>query len=176
MSNHVARGLLAVRPIVNPMVSSVLAVTISKKRPATQVMKQLCRYIREDVGKLLETQVWQDHKALQGLPADDFDSCIALHRNEIQVLSGLGHVALWLASGGESAVFTGDMIHHPVQLKIPGWNCFGCMDQAQSASTRQRVLAECVDRDATLLPAHFLSPFGGRLKRSGEGYWWADKE
>ena len=87
-----------------------------------------------------------------------------------------GHVALWLTSGGESAVFTGDIIHHPVQLKMPAWSCFGCIDQVESAATRKRVLAECVERDATLLPAHFLAPFGGRLKRSGDGYWWADRE
>jgi len=87
-----------------------------------------------------------------------------------------GHVALWLTSGGESAVFTGDMIHHPIQLKHPSWNCFGCMDQGESAATRKRVLAEVVEREATLLPAHFLAPFGGRLKREGEAYWWADRD
>jgi len=71
VSNHVARGLLAVRPIVNPMVPSVLAVAMSTKRPATQAMKQLYRYIREDVDKLLKTQVWHDHKVSQDLLADD---------------------------------------------------------------------------------------------------------
>ncbi|WPB55446.1 MBL fold metallo-hydrolase [Xylophilus sp. GOD-11R] len=86
-----------------------------------------------------------------------------------------GHVALWLTSGGEAAVFTGDMIHHPVQLRNPGWSCFGCIDQVQSVATRTRVLGECVDRGATLLPAHFLAPFGGKLRREGEGFWWGDR-
>ena len=72
VSYQVARGLLAVRPIVNPVVPSVLAVAMSTKRPATQAMKQLYRYIREDVSKLLVTQVWQDHKATRSLPVDDF--------------------------------------------------------------------------------------------------------
>jgi len=62
VSNQVARGLLAVRPLVNPTVPSVLSVAMSTKRPATQAMKQLFRYIREDVGRLLETQVWQERK------------------------------------------------------------------------------------------------------------------
>lgn len=87
-----------------------------------------------------------------------------------------GHIALWLTSGGQSAVFTGDIIHHPVQLKIPAWSCFGCKDQVESASTRKRVLAECAERGATLLPAHFMAPFGGRIEPAGTGYWWADKE
>lgn len=71
VSYHVARGLLSVRPIVNPTVPSVLAVAMSTKRPATQAMKQLFRYLREDVAQLLETQVWQDRKAPPRLPADD---------------------------------------------------------------------------------------------------------
>lgn len=62
VSYHVAHGLLGVRPIVNPSVPSVLSVAMSTKRPATQAMKQLFRYIREDVGRLLETQVWQQRK------------------------------------------------------------------------------------------------------------------
>ncbi len=62
VSYQVSRGLLAVRPIVNPPLPSVLSVAMSTKRPATKAMKQLYRYIREDVGRLLETQVWQDRK------------------------------------------------------------------------------------------------------------------
>jgi glyoxylase-like metal-dependent hydrolase (beta-lactamase superfamily II) len=87
-----------------------------------------------------------------------------------------GHVALWLSSGGQSGVFTGDIIHHPVQLKIPAWSCFGCKDQVESARTRERVLAECEERGATLLPAHFLTPFAGRIKAKGTGYWWAEMQ
>jgi hypothetical protein len=71
-------------------------------------------------------------------------------------------------------VFTGDIIHHPVQLKNPGWSCFGCKDQVESASTRERVLAECEERGAMLLPAHFLTPFAGRIKAAATGYWWAE--
>jgi len=44
---------------------------MSTKRPATQAMKQLYRYIREDVDKLLKTQVWQDHQVSQDFVADD---------------------------------------------------------------------------------------------------------
>lgn len=71
VSYQVSRGLLGVRPIVNPSVPSVLAVAMSAKRPATQAMKQLFRYIREDVGRLLKTQVWQDRKAPLSSSAED---------------------------------------------------------------------------------------------------------
>ncbi|MEJ8856152.1 LysR substrate-binding domain-containing protein [Variovorax robiniae] len=62
VSYHVSRGLLGARPIVNPTVPSVLSVAMSTKRPATKAMKQLFRYIREDVGRLVETEVWQLHR------------------------------------------------------------------------------------------------------------------
>lgn len=84
-----------------------------------------------------------------------------------------GHVAIWLESGDESAVFTGDIIHHPVQLRMPVWSCFGCKDQLEASVTRRKVLEECVERDAALLPAHFMAPFGGHIKRAGAGYWWS---
>lgn len=87
-----------------------------------------------------------------------------------------GHIAIWLNSGDESAVFTGDIIHHPVQLKTPGWSCFGCKDQLESSITRKRLLSECAERDAMLLPAHFMAPFGGRIKPVGAGYWWTALE
>jgi glyoxylase-like metal-dependent hydrolase (beta-lactamase superfamily II) len=31
-----------------------------------------------------------------------------------------GHVSLWIESGGETALVTGDILHHPVQLAEPG--------------------------------------------------------
>lgn len=62
VSYHVSRGLLSVRPIVNPTVPSVLSVAMSSKRPATPAMKQLFRYVREEVDRLLDAQLWQSRK------------------------------------------------------------------------------------------------------------------
>lgn len=59
-----------------------------------------------------------------------------------------------------------------MQLKNPAWSCFGCKDQMEASVTRKKVLAQCVDLRATLLPAHFMAPFGGHLKPAGEGYQW----
>ena len=62
VATRVARGLLGVRPIVNPAVPSVLSIAMSTQRPTTQAMKALFRYVREEVGRLLKTRVWQTHK------------------------------------------------------------------------------------------------------------------
>ncbi|MEJ8822560.1 LysR substrate-binding domain-containing protein [Variovorax humicola] len=71
VSYHVAQGLLGARPIINPSVPSVLSVAMSTLRPATKAMKQLFRYIREDVARLLETEVWQHRKPPSEPPATD---------------------------------------------------------------------------------------------------------
>jgi LysR family nitrogen assimilation transcriptional regulator len=64
VATHVARGLLGVRPIVNPAVPSVVSIAMSTQRPATQAMKTLFRYAREEVARLVNGQVWQTHKPL----------------------------------------------------------------------------------------------------------------
>ncbi|MFD0667174.1 LysR family transcriptional regulator [Ramlibacter sp. MAHUQ-53] len=66
VAHLVSRGLLSVRPIVNPTIPSVLSVAMSTKRPATPAMKQLFRCVREEVGKLLEAQVWQFRPPARG--------------------------------------------------------------------------------------------------------------
>jgi LysR family nitrogen assimilation transcriptional regulator len=67
---HVARGLLGVRPIVNPAVPSVVSIAMSTQRPATQAMKTLFRCVREEVAKLVNSKVWQSHKPRDGGTGD----------------------------------------------------------------------------------------------------------
>lgn len=81
-----------------------------------------------------------------------------------------GHMAIWVETDDGLAVFTGDILHHPMQLRDPHWSCFGCADQLQSARTRQRILEKCADTGALLLPAHFMAPHAGRVGRSGPGF------
>ena len=81
-----------------------------------------------------------------------------------------GHVAIWLEVAAGRAVFTGDIIHHPVQVRSPQWSCMGCIDPDQAAVTRRRVLARCADEGATLFPGHFMAPHAARIHRSGDGF------
>ncbi|WP_424211095.1 MBL fold metallo-hydrolase [Streptomyces sp. BI20] len=66
-----------------------------------------------------------------------------------------GSAVLRLESGGERAVFVGDLVHSPVQILAPEHNSCFCQDPAQAAATRRRVLARAADRRELLLPAHF---------------------
>jgi glyoxylase-like metal-dependent hydrolase (beta-lactamase superfamily II) len=79
-----------------------------------------------------------------------------------------GHVCLDLQSGGRRAVFSGDLMHHPVQCAYPEWNSRFCFDAAQSRATRQRFVAEHADTDTLILGAHFADPVAGRIAGNGE--------
>jgi glyoxylase-like metal-dependent hydrolase (beta-lactamase superfamily II) len=81
-----------------------------------------------------------------------------------------GHVCINLDSNGSRAIFTGDMIHHPVQCLEPDWSTRFCYDPAQSARTRRQVLESCAESGTLMVPAHFPAPTAGHVKASGAGF------
>ena len=81
-----------------------------------------------------------------------------------------GHLVMDLCSRGESALFVGDILHHPVQVHCPDWNSPFCEDQRQARITRRRVLAEAAEREALLVPAHFGGIHCCRVRRDGDAF------
>jgi glyoxylase-like metal-dependent hydrolase (beta-lactamase superfamily II) len=81
-----------------------------------------------------------------------------------------GHVSVHLESGGESAVITGDMMHHPCQIARPQW-CSAFDDSpAQSVATRLAFFERFADTPTLIIGTHFGGPTAGRLVRGNEGY------
>ncbi len=74
-----------------------------------------------------------------------------------------GHITLRLKSGGREALFTGDVLHHPLQVYRPDWSSSACLAPDKSAITRRRILQENTDRDVTFFPCHFNAPYIGRV-------------
>jgi glyoxylase-like metal-dependent hydrolase (beta-lactamase superfamily II) len=87
-----------------------------------------------------------------------------------------GNVVIHARSGDQTAVFMGDVIHHPVQLIKPEWSTFACSDRELSRRTRTRLIEEHAERGARLLPAHFPSPTAGRILRHRGAYRYAFEE
>ena len=81
-----------------------------------------------------------------------------------------GHVAIWLTSGGTEAAFTGDILHHPVQVLHPQWSCMGCLDPVRAVETRRKLLARCAQSGATLFPGHFMAPHAARITEGANGF------
>jgi glyoxylase-like metal-dependent hydrolase (beta-lactamase superfamily II) len=67
-------------------------------------------------------------------------------------------------------LFTGDLIHSPLQARYPEISMRADWDPALAATTRRRVL-ECACEARTLLCfGHFPSPSHARLSRWGNGF------
>ncbi|MCA3180944.1 MAG: MBL fold metallo-hydrolase, partial [Burkholderiales bacterium] len=81
-----------------------------------------------------------------------------------------GHVVVHAASTGAEAVFTGDAMHHPLQVHRPNWNSRFCELPDEARSTRRRLLERCCERHALLMPAHFGRPHFGYVERSGDAF------
>ncbi len=82
------------------------------------------------------------------------------------------HISIAIHSGGEKALITGDVTHHPVQLTEWEWGLAVDVDPALARETRQ-ALIERVDREGELvIGTHFPFPGFGRLVRLNERRYW----
>ncbi|GLZ11722.1 MBL fold metallo-hydrolase [Actinomadura sp. NBRC 104425] len=81
-----------------------------------------------------------------------------------------GQVAVELSSRGETALITGDSIHHPVQMAHP--ELCSCVDIAPELAvrTRKRLLGALAGTSTLLLGTHFPPPTAGHVRREDGGY------
>jgi glyoxylase-like metal-dependent hydrolase (beta-lactamase superfamily II) len=81
-----------------------------------------------------------------------------------------GTCLLHVRSGGEHGVFTGDVIHTPIQLADPSLSSRFCTDMAQSAATRRALCERYAGTPSTLFTGHFPSPSAARLRSVNNGF------
>ena len=81
-----------------------------------------------------------------------------------------GHVSVRIASAGEDAIITGDVMHHPCQMARPEWVCRFDVDAAAARVTREQFLARHAARPILVLGTHFASPSAGRIVPDGVAY------
>jgi glyoxylase-like metal-dependent hydrolase (beta-lactamase superfamily II) len=81
-----------------------------------------------------------------------------------------GHISVSIKSRGESAIVTGDLIHHPCQMAQPRWASPFDFDQAQALETRLGFLEHHCDEDTLIIGTHFPTPTAGFIVRDGVVY------
>lgn len=81
-----------------------------------------------------------------------------------------GHVSVLLGKGRDDALFTGDILHSPLQLRHPELSPKFDVDPALAARTRRAVLERLCDTATLCCTAHFPSPSVGRIRREGSGF------
>ena len=81
-----------------------------------------------------------------------------------------GSIAINLKDGGRQACFSGDIMHHPIQVYHPDWSSQFCSDQELSAKSRRKLLEDCSESNALLCPAHFPGANAGFIKPAGNAF------
>jgi glyoxylase-like metal-dependent hydrolase (beta-lactamase superfamily II) len=86
----------------------------------------------------------------------------------------LGHVAIGLRSQGVGAVFSGDLMHWPMQCIYPDWNFRYDTDPDQARRTRWAFLEACSDNGRIVMTSHFPLPSVGTISRRNSSFWFDD--
>jgi len=81
-----------------------------------------------------------------------------------------GHVSVRIRSGGQEAVITGDVMHHPIQCARPAWASAFDSDAAAAEATRRAFLDAHAGTDVLVIGTHFADPVAGYVVRDGDAY------
>jgi glyoxylase-like metal-dependent hydrolase (beta-lactamase superfamily II) len=79
-----------------------------------------------------------------------------------------GHVSVRIVSQGETALITGDFMHHPCQIARPEWSSTADSDPLQARHTRERMLAGLTETPTLVIGTHFAGRTAGRIVRDGD--------
>jgi glyoxylase-like metal-dependent hydrolase (beta-lactamase superfamily II) len=80
------------------------------------------------------------------------------------------HCCINIFSQGQRASVTGDMMHHALQCREPGWSTIFDTDPVQAAASRTSFLRSVADTSTLILPIHFPSPTAGRIEADGDRF------
>lgn len=84
-----------------------------------------------------------------------------------------GHMAVEIASGGETLLHVGDAAADPVlHLKHPDWFISFVMWPAMEMITRRQLFDRAADENLLVQTVHFTYPGVGRVTRDGDGWLW----
>jgi glyoxylase-like metal-dependent hydrolase (beta-lactamase superfamily II) len=76
------------------------------------------------------------------------------------------HVSVLVESGGQSAVITGDVMHHPCQIAYPDWGASD-FDASQAQASRLDLIERFADSESLIIGTHFADPVAGCIRREG---------
>jgi glyoxylase-like metal-dependent hydrolase (beta-lactamase superfamily II) len=79
-----------------------------------------------------------------------------------------GHVSVVIESQGQTAIITGDMMHHPCQIAHPEWPVRFDEDSAAAAITRRAFIETNADTPVLIIGTHFSAPTAGHIRRDGD--------
>jgi glyoxylase-like metal-dependent hydrolase (beta-lactamase superfamily II) len=93
--------------------------------------------------------------------------------DEITVIATPGHTAdhasIVLASGGERAIYIGDMVQHPVQLERAAWVSSFDIFPLQAMETKKEVVRRAIEAHELVVSVHCPYPGLGYMSETADG-------
>ncbi|SAL76554.1 Beta-lactamase-like protein [Caballeronia arvi] len=83
-----------------------------------------------------------------------------------------GHMAIAMESNGETAIFSGDVMHSAIQVRRPQWSSVFCRRPDDARASRDWLLNHAADRKAAVFTAHFPHTSAGRIEKTAHGFVW----
>ncbi len=83
-----------------------------------------------------------------------------------------GHMSIGLSSGADYGFFSGDVMHHPIQVPRPEWSSVFSEDHEKGRASRHWALNHAVETGALVFTPHFPGSSAGRVSRTSEGFAW----
>lgn len=84
----------------------------------------------------------------------------------------IDHASISLTSGGETALFWGDAMHHPLQFRHPEINSVYCEFPQAAQRSRHKVMHLAAELNALVFTTHFGDSSVGRVSRHAHGFEW----
>jgi glyoxylase-like metal-dependent hydrolase (beta-lactamase superfamily II) len=81
-----------------------------------------------------------------------------------------GHASVVLASGGETAIYIGDIAQVPVQLERTAWVAAFYILPLVSMETKKRIVEQAIEDGSLIIAVHAPFPGLGRMRRNEKGY------
>ncbi len=94
---------------------------------------------------------------------------ITLHRTPGH---SIDHCSFSFTAGGETALFPGDVMHHPLQISLPQWNSVFCEDGDKAFDSRRSILALAARPQTMLFSSHFPASSAGQIISDARGLIW----
>ena len=83
-----------------------------------------------------------------------------------------GHTSVIIESRGRTAIFLGDLCHHPLHVRKPEWVSEFDTHPDTTPRTRAALFAFAAEREALVILPHAPPPGIGRIEGSARGYRW----
>lgn len=84
----------------------------------------------------------------------------------------IDHASISLTSRGETALFWGDVMHHPLQFRRPEINSVYCEFPQAAQQTRYKAMHLAAELDALVFTTHFGDSSVGKVSRHAHGFDW----